>query len=108
MTHTPLRANVETAPTETFAERLVRALNDGALCPIVSLGHSTALFDIMDELPPSTVEEIAPCSTRFRACPTTLAIAAVAVRGHPVAGPAVGRLSPFDLASARSVGGARP
>ena len=59
MTHTPLHANVETAPTEAFAQRLVRTLNDGALCLMVSLGHRTGLFDIMNELPPSTVEDIA-------------------------------------------------
>jgi len=35
------------ARTVQFAERLVRALNDGALCLMVSVGHRTGLFDAM-------------------------------------------------------------
>jgi len=42
-----------------FAERLLRALNDGALCLMVSIGHRTALFDTMSRLAPATSDEIA-------------------------------------------------
>jgi 2-polyprenyl-3-methyl-5-hydroxy-6-metoxy-1,4-benzoquinol methylase len=42
-----------------FAERFLRALNDGALCLMVSIGHRTGLFDTMRDLPPSTSQEIA-------------------------------------------------
>jgi 2-polyprenyl-3-methyl-5-hydroxy-6-metoxy-1,4-benzoquinol methylase len=42
-----------------FASRLLGALNDGALCLMVSIGHRTGLFDAMRDLPPSTSAEIA-------------------------------------------------
>jgi 2-polyprenyl-3-methyl-5-hydroxy-6-metoxy-1,4-benzoquinol methylase len=42
-----------------FASRLLGALNDGALCLMVSIGHRTGLFDTMRALPPSTSVEIA-------------------------------------------------
>jgi 2-polyprenyl-3-methyl-5-hydroxy-6-metoxy-1,4-benzoquinol methylase len=42
-----------------FASRLLGALNDGALCLMVSIGHRTGLFDTMRELPPSTSAQIA-------------------------------------------------
>lgn len=42
-----------------FAQRLLRALNDGALCLMVSIGHRTGLFDTLRNLPPSTSAEIA-------------------------------------------------
>jgi 2-polyprenyl-3-methyl-5-hydroxy-6-metoxy-1,4-benzoquinol methylase len=42
-----------------FASRLLRALNDGALCLMVSIGHRTGLFDTLRDLPPSTSAEIA-------------------------------------------------
>ncbi len=47
------------AKTETFATRFLAALNDGALCLMVSVGHRTGLFDVLRGLPPSTSEEIA-------------------------------------------------
>ncbi|HEY8520552.1 MAG TPA: methyltransferase domain-containing protein [Gammaproteobacteria bacterium] len=47
------------AGAQAFAERLVGALNDGALCLMVSVGHRTGLFDAMADLPPSTSAEIA-------------------------------------------------
>jgi 2-polyprenyl-3-methyl-5-hydroxy-6-metoxy-1,4-benzoquinol methylase len=55
-THTELET---TTPTQPFAERLLRTLNDGALCLMVSIGHRTALFDTMNRLPPATSDEIA-------------------------------------------------
>jgi SAM-dependent methyltransferase len=42
-----------------FASRLLGALNDGALCLMVSIGHRTGLFDTMRNRPPSTSSEIA-------------------------------------------------
>jgi len=44
---------------ETFAERMVDVLNDGALALMTSIGHRTQLFDTMAVLPPSTSEQIA-------------------------------------------------
>ncbi len=41
------------------AERFLTALNDGALCLMVSVGHRTGLFDAMKALPPARSEEIA-------------------------------------------------
>lgn len=42
-----------------FADRIMGALNDGALCLMTSIGHRTGLFDTMHELEPSTSAEIA-------------------------------------------------
>jgi hypothetical protein len=44
---------------ETFAGRLLGALNDGALCLMASIGHRTGLFDAMRDQPPQTSDEIA-------------------------------------------------
>jgi 2-polyprenyl-3-methyl-5-hydroxy-6-metoxy-1,4-benzoquinol methylase len=44
---------------QAFAERLLGALNDGALCLMVSIGHRTGLFDTMRDLPPATSAAIA-------------------------------------------------
>jgi 2-polyprenyl-3-methyl-5-hydroxy-6-metoxy-1,4-benzoquinol methylase len=44
---------------QAFAERLLRALNDGALCLMVSVGHRTGLFDVMSGLRAATTQEIA-------------------------------------------------
>jgi 2-polyprenyl-3-methyl-5-hydroxy-6-metoxy-1,4-benzoquinol methylase len=55
------RAQVEVDATkaQAFAGRLLTALNDGALCLMVSVGHRTGLFDVMSESLPSTSEELA-------------------------------------------------
>ncbi len=42
-----------------FAERLVNALNEGALCVMLSIGHRSGLFDHLDGQPPMTSERIA-------------------------------------------------
>ncbi len=47
------------ASAEAFAGRLLTALNHGALCLMVSVGHRTGLFDVMSKLPPATSKEIA-------------------------------------------------
>jgi 2-polyprenyl-3-methyl-5-hydroxy-6-metoxy-1,4-benzoquinol methylase len=49
----------DSARAEAFADRLLAALNSGALCLMASIGHRTGLFDAMAVLPASTVEEIA-------------------------------------------------
>ena len=44
---------------EAFGERMVALTNHAALSLMMSLGHQTGLFDVLADLPPSTVEEIA-------------------------------------------------
>ncbi len=56
---TPRQADFDPAKAEAFAERFLTALNHGALCLMVSIGHRTGLFDVLSQLPPSTSEEIA-------------------------------------------------
>jgi ubiquinone/menaquinone biosynthesis C-methylase UbiE len=47
------------AKTKAFADKLLTAVNNGALCLMASIGHRTGLFDAMHGLAPSTSEEIA-------------------------------------------------
>jgi len=42
-----------------FSERLLKTLNEGALCLMISIGHRTGLFDTMAAMPPSTSAGIA-------------------------------------------------
>ncbi|QDU93280.1 class I SAM-dependent methyltransferase [Lignipirellula cremea] len=49
----------ETSVEESFADRLLGLLNGSALTMMISIGHRTGLFDVMAQLPPSTLEEIA-------------------------------------------------
>jgi 2-polyprenyl-3-methyl-5-hydroxy-6-metoxy-1,4-benzoquinol methylase len=51
--------DVDRERAEAFAGRLLTALNDGALCLMVSVGHRTGLFDVMRNAPPSTSQELA-------------------------------------------------
>ena len=44
---------------EAFAGHLLEALNHGAMCLMVSIGHRAGLFDAMRCQPPATSEEIA-------------------------------------------------
>jgi 2-polyprenyl-3-methyl-5-hydroxy-6-metoxy-1,4-benzoquinol methylase len=44
---------------EAFAGRLLSALNDGALCLMVSIGHRTGLFDALSDQAPLTSHELA-------------------------------------------------
>jgi 2-polyprenyl-3-methyl-5-hydroxy-6-metoxy-1,4-benzoquinol methylase len=53
------RSEFNADKAEAFAGRFLDALNNGALCLMVSIGHRTGLFDLMRDLPPSTSEEIA-------------------------------------------------
>ena len=59
MTETTIQHPANAEKAGAFAERLVRALNDGALCLMVSIGHRTGLFDTMSGLPPATSADIA-------------------------------------------------
>jgi ubiquinone/menaquinone biosynthesis C-methylase UbiE len=52
-------AEFDPAKAEAFAGRFLTALNDAALCLMVSVGHRTGLFDVMRTLPPATSDEIA-------------------------------------------------
>ena len=47
------------ACSDTFADRMLDMLNQGALATMISLGHRTSLFDTLSKLPPSTSETIA-------------------------------------------------
>ena len=49
----------DSAKAEAFAGRLLTALNDGAVCLMLSIGHRTGLLDAMSGMPPSTSAEIA-------------------------------------------------
>jgi SAM-dependent methyltransferase len=46
-------------PMPAFAERLLGCFNDAALVLMLSVGHRTRLFDVMDDMPPATSHEIA-------------------------------------------------
>ena len=53
------QADFDPAKAEAFAGRIVTALNDGALCLMMSIGHRTGLFDFLRDAPPATSAEIA-------------------------------------------------
>jgi ubiquinone/menaquinone biosynthesis C-methylase UbiE len=53
------KTEIDPAKAEAFARSLLTALNNGALCLMISVGHRVGLFDAMRELPPSTSDEIA-------------------------------------------------
>jgi 2-polyprenyl-3-methyl-5-hydroxy-6-metoxy-1,4-benzoquinol methylase len=59
MSTTRVRPELDPARAEAFAGRVLTALNDGALCLMMSVGHRTGLFDVMGDAPPATSEEIA-------------------------------------------------
>jgi 2-polyprenyl-3-methyl-5-hydroxy-6-metoxy-1,4-benzoquinol methylase len=52
-------SHFDQARAEAFAGKLLTALNHGALCLMVSVGHRAGLFDVMSKLPPVTSEELA-------------------------------------------------
>jgi ubiquinone/menaquinone biosynthesis C-methylase UbiE len=59
MSETREHGTFEQAKAQAFSELLVRALNYGALCLMVSVGHRTGIFDAMRVLAPLTSKEIA-------------------------------------------------
>ena len=50
---------VDSQKAEAFAGRLLNALNDAALCLMISIGHRTGLFDAMRGQEPMTSDDIA-------------------------------------------------
>jgi Rv2258c-like winged HTH domain/Methyltransferase domain len=50
---------IDTTKAQVFAGRLLTALNDAALCLMVSVGHRTGLFDVMTQSSPTTSEDLA-------------------------------------------------
>jgi 2-polyprenyl-3-methyl-5-hydroxy-6-metoxy-1,4-benzoquinol methylase len=53
------RPAVDPARAQRFADRLLSALNDAALCLMISIGHRARLFDVLSGMDPGTSEEIA-------------------------------------------------
>ncbi|MFO7603215.1 MAG: class I SAM-dependent methyltransferase [Gammaproteobacteria bacterium] len=51
--------NFDHTKADGFAERLISALNEGALCVMLSIGHRTGLFDHLDGQPPITSSALA-------------------------------------------------
>jgi hypothetical protein len=51
--------NFDVEKAERFGSQILNALNNGALCLMLSIGHRTGLFDVLNTLPPSTSQEIA-------------------------------------------------
>src|SRR5262245_54755692 len=58
MSDSTKKPEVDAARAEAFAGSLLSALNNGALCLMIAVGHRVGLFDAMRELPPSTSDEI--------------------------------------------------
>lgn len=54
-----VHADFDPVKAEAFAGRLLGALNNGALCLMVSVGHRTGLFDVMSTSSPATSEQLA-------------------------------------------------
>ena len=53
------QSHFDQAKADAFAGKILTALNNGALCLMVSIGHRTGLFDVMSQSPPARSEEIA-------------------------------------------------
>jgi ubiquinone/menaquinone biosynthesis C-methylase UbiE len=54
-----MRSGFDQAKAEAFAGRVLTALNNGALCLMISVGHRTGLFDSMRQSAPARSDEIA-------------------------------------------------
>ncbi len=54
-----MRTDFDVAKAEQFAGRVLTALNDGALCLMMSVGHRAGLYDTMGGLAPASAAEIA-------------------------------------------------
>jgi ubiquinone/menaquinone biosynthesis C-methylase UbiE len=59
MSDSTKKPEIDSAKAQAFAGRLLSAINDGALCLMIGIGHRVGLFDAMRQLPPSTSDEIA-------------------------------------------------
>ncbi len=53
------QSSFDNQKADAFAGRLLEALNHGALCLMVSIGHRAGLFDAMRDQPPMTSSELA-------------------------------------------------
>jgi ubiquinone/menaquinone biosynthesis C-methylase UbiE len=54
-----MQAEFDAERAEAFGGKILTALNNGALCLMLSVGHRTGLFDVMSKLPPANSEKIA-------------------------------------------------
>jgi ubiquinone/menaquinone biosynthesis C-methylase UbiE len=54
-----VQPHFDQAKADAFAGKVLTALNNGALCLMVSVGHRSGLFDVMSQSPPASSEEIA-------------------------------------------------
>jgi len=59
MSNSMKKPELDPSKADAFSGRLLSALNDGALCLMIAVGHRVGLFDAMRELPPATSDEIA-------------------------------------------------
>jgi ubiquinone/menaquinone biosynthesis C-methylase UbiE len=59
MSNKDAHSKFDQTKAEAFAGKTLTAMNHGALCLMLSIGHRTGLFDVMSKLPPSTSQEIA-------------------------------------------------
>ncbi|MFA7096631.1 MAG: class I SAM-dependent methyltransferase [Gammaproteobacteria bacterium] len=59
MAHVMQQFDFDPARAAAFTDRLLTALNHGALCLMVSVGHRTGLFDTMSRMGPATSGQIA-------------------------------------------------
>ena len=51
--------SLDMAKAEAFAGEMVSIINHGALSTMISIGHRSGLFDVMDRMPPATSDAIA-------------------------------------------------
>lgn len=49
----------DTFENRTFADRMIRALNEAGLCLMTSIGHRAGLFDALRDQPPMSSQELA-------------------------------------------------
>jgi 2-polyprenyl-3-methyl-5-hydroxy-6-metoxy-1,4-benzoquinol methylase len=59
MSNSMKKPELDPSKADAFSGRLLSALNDGALCLMIAVGHRVGLFDAMRELLPATSDEIA-------------------------------------------------
>ena len=53
------QSGFDKAKAEAFGDRFLTALNNAALCLMVSVGHRTGLFDVMSRMAPASSKDIA-------------------------------------------------
>ncbi len=55
----PTRTDIETIDPEEVAGRVIKILNDGAICVLAAIGHELGIFETLNGLPPATSAQIA-------------------------------------------------